>query len=189
MEVIFSLFLTFVVLGFFSFGGGYAFLPLMQDELVIRQQLLTREQFVLALTAGQISPGPVAVAGSFAGFLIGYDIYGTFLAGIAIGFIAWVGTNVATVISMGLLMRVFDRISDHPAIARILEFVFPVVTGLILYLAFDMGRLIVENIRAGLLMTFPQVLIIAISFVLAYTRKVDYAFIIIGAGVIGYFFL
>jgi chromate transporter len=187
--MILRVFLTFVMLGFFSFGGGYAFLPLMQTELVLRQQLLTRNQFVLAITAGQISPGPVAVAGSFAGFLIGYDLYGTFLAGVSFGFIAWVGTNLATIVSMGIVMRVYHRICDHPAVTRILDLVLPVVIGLILYLAADMGAQIQVNIREGLVEPVPQVVIAIIAFILAYTKKVDYAFIIIGAGLIGYFFL
>ncbi len=174
-------FLTFVMLGFFSFGGGYTFLPLMEQELVEKLHWLDRGEFLLSLTAGQISPGPIAVAGSFAGFLIGYNQHHTFLSGLLYSTVAWIGTNVATIICMSFIMRIYDKIAHHPAIEYTLQFVMPVVIGLIFYLGVKMGVIGVKS--------FIQLLIATSAFILAFTKKLDYAFIIIGGGVIGYLFL
>jgi chromate transporter len=169
------------MLGFFSFGGGYSFLPLMQTELVEKQHWLTRDQFILSLTAGQISPGPVAVAGSFAGFIIGYNIHHTYIGGITYAFLAWVGTNTATILCMGIIMKVYKWFASHPVIPYILEFLMPVVIGLIFYLTVKMG--------SGEFSTLTQVIIAVLSFALALSKKIDYALIIIGGGILGYFLL
>lgn len=176
-----SIFLKFVVMGFCSFGGGYVFLPLMETELVEKTGWLNHEQFVIALTAGQISPGPVAVAGSFAGFLVGYNFYGNYPAAIFCSFLAWLGTNMATLICMPIIMKVYHTLAKSPATCYIRHYVMPSVIGLIFYLALKMG--------VTSLVTFPQVAIAVVAFILADSKKVDYAVIIVGAGVIGYFFM
>lgn len=173
--------LTFIILGFFSFGGGYTFLPLMESELVEKLNWLTREQFLVSLTAGQITPGPVAVAGTFAGFLVGYNTYHTILAGIGFATVGWIGTNVASVVCMTIVMKVYGWIAAHPVVTFVQQFVMPVVIGLIFYLAVKMGI-------TGMV-SYPQLLIALAAFVIAMSRKVDYAFIIIGGGIVGYLFL
>ena len=42
----FKLFLTFLKIGAFTFGGGYAMVPLIEDELVAKQELLTQQEFI-----------------------------------------------------------------------------------------------------------------------------------------------
>jgi len=176
-----KVFITFVILGFCSFGGGYVFLPLMESQLVEKLGWLNHEQFIIALTAGQVSPGPVAVAGSFAGFMVGYNIYGTYTAAFVCAFLAWFGTNCATLVCMPIVMRVYHKAAKSPATSYIRHFVMPAVIGLIFYLAVKMG--------VTSLVSFPQILIALVAFFLAWTRKIDYAFIIIGGGLIGYFLL
>ena len=176
-----DIFFKFVVMGFCSFGGGYVFLPLMETELVEKLGWLNHEQFIIALTAGQISPGPVAVAGSFAGFLVGYNFYGNFPAAILCSFLAWLGTNVATLVCMPLIMKVYHTLAKSPATCYIRHFVMPSVIGLIFYLALKMG---VTSVISP-----PQAVIAIVAFILASTKKIDYAFIIIGGGLIGYFFM
>lgn len=176
-----KIFLTFVTLGFVSFGGGYVFLPLMETELVDKLGWMTSDQFIIALTAGQISPGPVAVAGSFAGFIVGYNKFGTMPAAFLCAFLAWAGTNVSTLVCMGLIMRVYHKIAASPITCYVRQFVMPVVIGLIFYLGVKLGL--------SSIITPTQAVIAVAAFILAWTKKLDYAFIIIGGGLIGYFFM
>lgn len=67
-----NLFLTFIKIGTFTFGGGYAMVPLIEDELVHKQQFLTQEEFIDYLSIAQSFPGVLAVNISV---LLGYRLY------------------------------------------------------------------------------------------------------------------
>ena len=57
----FLLFLLFAKIGFFTFGGGYAMIPLFQDELVTARGLLSPAEFANLIALAQITPGPVGL--------------------------------------------------------------------------------------------------------------------------------
>ena len=64
-----DMFLTFVKIGLFSFGGGYAILAMIQQEVVIRHAWLTQQQFVDVVAISQMTPGPIAInAATFIGY-------------------------------------------------------------------------------------------------------------------------
>ncbi|MGH2118636.1 chromate transporter, partial [Aerococcus sp. L_32] len=52
-----QLFLSFLKVGAFSFGGGYAALPLIQDEIVTNHQWLSQQEFTDLITISQMTPG------------------------------------------------------------------------------------------------------------------------------------
>ncbi|MDO7203985.1 chromate transporter [Paraclostridium bifermentans] len=68
----FKLFLTFLKIGAFTFGGGYAMVPLIEDELVTKQNLLTQQEFIDYLSIAQSYPG---VLGANISILLGYRLY------------------------------------------------------------------------------------------------------------------
>lgn len=175
------IFLAFVKLGFFSFGGGYTFMSLMQSELVDKTRWLTNPELVLSLAIGQVTPGPVAVAGSFAGFLIGYKMNLSLMEGLLYALIAWIGTNVASVLSMGIIMRYYKKIAGHPAIPFSMGLVMPAVIAVIMYLAMKIAQ--------GGMNSIPQAVICVLAFLVAMFSKIDYIFIIIAGGLAGYFLM
>lgn len=68
-----QLYLLFVKIGIFTFGGGFAMIPFFYDELVLRNALLTSEEFANMVALAQITPGPV---GLNAATYIGYQQFG-----------------------------------------------------------------------------------------------------------------
>ena len=56
-----QLFLSFLQIGMFSFGGGYAALPLIQEQVVTQYGWLSRSEFTDLITISQMTPGPIAV--------------------------------------------------------------------------------------------------------------------------------
>ena len=58
---LFKLFMAFFKIGFFTIGGGYAMLPLIQKEVVDVNGWLNEEEFLDAIAISQSSPGAVAV--------------------------------------------------------------------------------------------------------------------------------
>ena len=67
-----KLFISFLKIGAFSFGGGYAAMPIIQSEVVDAYHWLTFEEFTDLITISQMTPGPIAVnSATFVGIRIG----------------------------------------------------------------------------------------------------------------------
>jgi chromate transporter len=64
-----TMFWTFFKIGLFSFGGGYAILAMIRQEVVIHHPWLTQAQFMEVVAISQMTPGPIAInAATFIGF-------------------------------------------------------------------------------------------------------------------------
>ncbi|MBQ7950881.1 MAG: chromate transporter [Clostridia bacterium] len=69
MKEYIDLFLTFAKIGGFTFGGGYAMLPMMQRELVEKKNWTTNEELLNYYAVGQCTPGIIAVnTATFVGY-------------------------------------------------------------------------------------------------------------------------
>ena len=68
-----ALFRSFFKIGLFTFGGGYAMIPLIEAEIINRRGWLARDEFMELLTLAQSSPGPIAINTSV---FIGYKTRG-----------------------------------------------------------------------------------------------------------------
>ena len=68
-KLIFSLFVTFFKIGAFTFGGGYAMLPLIQREACENKGWLSKEELLTLVAVAESTPGPIAVnAATFVGY-------------------------------------------------------------------------------------------------------------------------
>jgi len=69
---ILKLFISFLKIGAFSFGGGYAMLPLIQKEIIEVHNWLTLNEFIDILAVVEMTPGPVAInSATFLGYKVG----------------------------------------------------------------------------------------------------------------------
>lgn len=72
MRVIMELFWSFLKIGAFTFGGGYAMIPLIEREVIDRKGWIERESFLELLTLAQSAPGPISLNTSvFVGYKVG----------------------------------------------------------------------------------------------------------------------
>lgn len=72
MTMLFELFRSFFKIGLFTFGGGYAMIPLIQREVIDRKRWIRREEFLDLLTVAQSAPGPISLNTSvFVGYKMG----------------------------------------------------------------------------------------------------------------------
>lgn len=118
-----ALFTSFLKIGMFTIGGGYAMIPLMEEELVDRRKWLTREEFLNQLALSQSMPGVLAV-NMAAG--LGYRLRGWR------GALSAIVGNIAVPIVMILLLAVFFRhFRDNPWVGRFFLGVRPAVVALI----------------------------------------------------------
>lgn len=67
--ILLELFITFLIIGLFTFGGGYSMIALIQDQVVVQHQWLTAAEFADIVAISQITPGPVGInTATFAGY-------------------------------------------------------------------------------------------------------------------------
>ena len=71
--MLWQLFISFLKIGAFTFGGGYAMVPLIEREVIDKKRWVKREDFLDLLTIAQSAPGPIALNTAV---FVGYRIRG-----------------------------------------------------------------------------------------------------------------
>lgn len=69
----FTLFFTFLKIGAFTFGGGYAMIAILEDELIAKKKWIGKEEFLDVVMIAESTPGPIAIN---CATYIGYRLYG-----------------------------------------------------------------------------------------------------------------
>lgn len=83
--IYFQLLYSYLKIGFFGFGGGYAMLSLIQNEVVVRHGWLTNGEFTDIVAISQITPGPIAInSATYIGYKVTGSIWGSALATVAV---------------------------------------------------------------------------------------------------------
>lgn len=171
-----ELFVAFVKIGLFGFGGGPSMIPLFQAEVVGARQWLTKEQFLDAFAFGNALPGPITT--KLAGY-VGYRV-----AGWPGAFIALLGLTAPTILAMIALAALYLTYRDHPAVGAFLMGVRPVVIALLIVVVWQFapgafGK--PDTWRRN----WPLWLLAVGTFVLAVGYGVHPALLIIAGGVLG----
>lgn len=124
MSVIRTLFFTFLKIGLLSIGGGYAIIPLIQEQVVERTGWITEKMFTDIITISQMTPGPLAVnMSTFVGLQIG---------GIAGAAAATAGCVLCGVVISLFLYRFFEKHQSSAYIFEILNGLKSASLGLII---------------------------------------------------------
>ncbi len=118
-----KLFWAFFRIGLFSFGGGYAALPLISEQVVEHNSWLTMAQFTDLLTISQMTPGPIALNAS--------TFVGTQVAGILGAIVATLGCITPSFIIVLLLAFLYYKYKNLTAMQNILFGLRPAVVSLI----------------------------------------------------------
>lgn len=127
-----ELFWTFFKIGAFTIGGGYAMIPLMEQEIVDKRKWLSKEDFMDTMSLAQSMPGVFAVnMATNVGFRT---------RGFVGAFVAVIG-NVLMPIFLILALAVFFRqFSDNPVVESIFKGIRPAVVALIAAPVFNMAK-------------------------------------------------
>ncbi|NLC11561.1 MAG: chromate transporter [Firmicutes bacterium] len=122
-SVLLSLFLSFFKIGFFGFGGGYAMLPMLEQELLIVHQWLTSQEFLDILAIAEMTPGPVAVNSAT---FVGYRLAG--IPGSAVATLAVITPSLLLLMPTVILFKHFYH---SPVTSKILRGLKPAALALI----------------------------------------------------------
>ena len=118
-----QLFFSFLKIGMFSFGGGYAAMPLIQGQVVTLHGWLTISEFTDLITVSQMTPGPIAVnSATFVGMKI---------AGIPGAVVATAGCILPSCIIVTILARLYLKYRNLDLLQGVLKSLRPAVVAMI----------------------------------------------------------
>lgn len=174
------LFLTFFKIGAFTFGGGYAMLPLIQEE-VIRQSWLTHQEIVNFVAVSESTPGPFAV--NMATFV------GTQMGGVFGAVCATLGVVLPSFIIILIVARCFEKFKTNSIVKGCMSGLKPATIGLIGAAVVSVGKTVffpsgLTTLVFGDINFYISLAIFAIMTVLAF-KKVHPIAIICMSAVIG----
>ncbi|AYE34592.1 chromate transporter [Clostridium septicum] len=149
MQKIWEMFIAFFKIGAFTFGGGYAMIPLIEEEVVNRKKWLTKEEFVDILVVSQSFPGALAVNCSI---FLGYKISG--FIGALMALLAVVLPSFLIII---IIASFFMQFRNNYYVNAAFKGITAAVPMLVLIGAISLGKGLERNIRT--LMTIIVALI------------------------------
>ena len=127
-----ALFRSFFKIGLFTFGGGYAMLPLIERELIAKRKWIEQKEFLDLLTLAQSVPGPIAVNTSV---FVGYKVRG--FGGAVAALLGCVLPSFAIILAIALF---FSDIRQNPVIDAAFKGMRPAVVALIVVPTISLAR-------------------------------------------------
>ena len=123
---------TFFKIGLFTIGGGYAMVPLIEEEVVNKKQWITQEEFIDLLAVSQSVPGVFAVNFSI---FIGYKLK-KFPGALALA----LGTILPSFLIILTIALFFHQFKEYKAVENIFKGIRPAVVALIAAPTFNMAK-------------------------------------------------
>ena len=182
-----QLFLTFFKIGLFGFGGGYAILSLIQNEVVTKYGWMTTSEFTDIVAISQMTPGPIGInAATYVGYTSVVNAGFSASWGVAGSLLASFSTLLPSFILMIIVSRFLMKYAGHPSIQAVFSVLRPIVIGLIASAAL----LLMNSDNFGTPTTQPvrfyvSVALCILSFLAINRWKVSPLIVILVAGVFG----
>lgn len=127
-----QLFLSYLKIGFFGFGGGYAMLALIQNEVVVRHAWMTNTEFTDIVAVSQMTPGPIAInSATYVGYTVGAQAGDNPFFGILGSAIATFAVCLPSLTLMILVARFFMRLKHNRLVEGAMRGMRPAVIGMI----------------------------------------------------------
>jgi chromate transporter len=161
---------SFFKIGAFTFGGGFAMLPLIEREVIERRKWVDRDEILDIYALAQSVPGVVAVNSSM---LIGYR-----LRGVPGAIAAAIGVIFPSLIVIITIAKYFEQLMANVWIARAMGGISGAVAALIITAALRISRQTIKGLD-----TF---LIALVSFLLVTFTHINVFYILCLAGLMGY---
>lgn len=126
-----ELFFSFLKVGLFSVGGGYAAMPLIQSQVVEQHNWLTLQEFTDLITIAQMTPGPIAInSATYVGYHVGMQT-GHLWCGLLGSAIATLAVCMPSLTLMILVARFFLKLKGNRIVAGAMLGMRPAVIGMI----------------------------------------------------------
>ena len=158
---------VFLKIGLVFFGGGFVAIPLTHRELVQNLHWLTEAQFVDGLAISQLTPGPVAVLATFAGYVV---------AGVPGALVATAAIFLPGSVLMVFLSRSYELLRERDLARQILNTLIPVIVGLLVAASLQIAQTTVAD--------WVDLAVLLVALVALIRFKVNPAFLVIGGALL-----
>ncbi len=179
-----EIFLSFFQIGLFSIGGGYAALPLIENQVIEVHNWLTIAEFADLLTISQMTPGPIGINAS--------TFVGTKVAGLPGAIIATIGCVTPSCLIVLLLSYFYFKYKNISSIQAILKGLIPAVVSLIASAGLSILMLTIFKTEGISLLnaklsdiSFISITMVAIGVFILGKYEIDPIKVMIGTGVAG----
>lgn len=173
-----NLYLTFFKIGLFSFGGGYAALPIIQQEVVGANSWLSLSEFNDLITISQMTPGPIAINSA--------TFVGVRVAGLPGGLVATLGCVTPSAIIVGILAYFYKKYKDLDSISNVLYFLRPAIISMILIAGVDilMTALFDTRVIALMNLDYKMLGLFLLTLILMLKKDIDPIKLMLASGAI-----
>ena len=153
---------VFFRMGSFLFGGGFAMIPFIQQEVVTNYQWLTLDEFVIGIALGQVTPGPILITATF----IGYKV-----AGVAGAIASTLGIFLPSLFLVTITAEIHQKIRHNLWIKSALKALVAAFTGTIVVVAVGLAQ--------HALLDVPSFLLAATTFAVLRFGKLDTVWVVL----------
>lgn len=157
-----KLFIEFFIIGAFTFGGGYAMLPLIQ-QVVLDNQWLTEQQLVDFIAVSESTPGPLAVNMS--------TYIGVRTADLGGAFVSTLGIVLPSFLIIIMISQCYEKYQSSRVVKSAMEGLQPAVVALITAALLSIGGNVLNVAKLLTVENLVSVVIILIAGFLCYKKK------------------
>ncbi|NLZ37733.1 MAG: chromate transporter [Clostridiales bacterium] len=155
MKLLIELFLTFIKIGLFTFGGGYAMISVIENDCVKRKEWITDDELMNLTVIAESTPGPIAInCATFTGYK---------KAGIIGAIVATLGVILPSFAVIYLISIFFDNFLEFTIIANAFRGIKIAVGILILDAAINMANKMQKDILSTAIMVCSCVVMLCIN--------------------------
>ena len=123
---------SFLMIGLFSFGGGYGMLSVIQGEVVTRHAWLTASEFTDIVAVSQMTPGPIGInSATYVGYTAVFNATGNEVLAVLGSLTASFAVMLPSIVLMLIVSRFFMKYSKHRNVEAVFCLLRPAVVGLI----------------------------------------------------------
>lgn len=142
-ELLLTLYWSFLKVGLFTIGGGYAMIPLMEAEVIKVNSWLSAAEFLDIIAVAEMTPGPVSIN---AATFIGYR-----LAGVTGSLVASFGVITPSLVLLLLLSQVLFRLVQNPGTTTFINGLRAAMVALILLASYTLGQTAIIDLATALI--------------------------------------
>ena len=169
IKTLLYVFWVFFKIGLFTFGGGYAMIPIIQKETVESKKWITDDDILEIIAIAESTPGPIAINSST---FVGYRVAGFW--GAFFGTLGMVLPSFIIILTISFVLREFQSI-------KAVQYAFNGIRAGVLALLFKALWTMYKKVKKGLV----AYIVMAGSFVFAAFFDINIIFVIIGCAVVG----
>ena len=169
MKLLWDLYLTWFKMGLFTFGGGYAMLPMIQKEVIDKHHWATEEEIMNYYAIGQCTPGIIAVnTATFVGY---------YLKGVVGGVIATLGVISPSVIIITVIAALISNFMEIEMVKHALLGINVAVCALMIKSISGLWKKSIKNIGSFT--------VFAIALLLSVLNDISTVYLVILSGILG----